>query len=52
MAGYNLLEPVLSLEKPRGFLYLYDVALNTSLGGEADIDNLGVTILLVYEEAA
>ncbi len=52
VAGYNLLEAVISLEKPSGFLYLYDVDLQSSVGGEADIDNLGNRILLVYEEAA
>lgn len=52
VAGYNLLEPVISLEKPPGFLYLYDVDLKTSVGNEADIDNLGNRILFVYEEAA
>ena len=52
VAGYNLLEPVLSLEKPPGFLYLYDVDLKTSVGREADINSLGNRILLVYEQAA
>lgn len=49
IAGYNLLDALLSLDKPSGFLYLYDVDLNTSVGNEADIDSLGNRILLVYE---
>lgn len=49
VAGYNYLDSVLSFEKPPGALYLYDVDLKTSVGGEADINSLGDRILLVYE---
>lgn len=51
VAGYNLLEAIVTLDKPPGSLYLYDVDLKTSLGKEADIDTLGDRILLVYESA-
>lgn len=51
VAGYNLLDAIVSLDKPGGFLYLYDVDFKTSVGNEADIDTLGDRILLVYEPA-
>ena len=51
VAGYNLLDSVLSIDKPRGSLYLYDIDLKTSSGREADIDTFGIRILLVYEPA-
>lgn len=48
--GLNLLDVVLSLEKPSGFLYLYDTSLNSPLGEDIrDINDLGDKILLVYE---
>lgn len=48
-AGYNLLDAIVSLDKPPGKLYLYDTELKTILGNEADINTLGSTIWLVYE---
>ena len=49
VAGYNMLDSVLALEKPPGALYLYDVNLKSSVGKEPAIDNLGNRILLVYQ---
>ena len=51
VAGYNLLDAIVSLDKPPGKLYLYDAELKTVLGREADIDTLGNSVWLVYEPA-
>ena len=50
IAGYNLLDSAISAEKLPGFLYLYDVDLQTSLGKDPGINDLGDRIILVYEE--
>ncbi len=50
VSGYNLLDAVLSIDKPAGALYLYDIDLKTSVGRDIEnIDELGNRILLVYE---
>lgn len=51
VAGYELLEAVISIDKPPGKLYLYDIDLKTTQGQEADRDNFGDRIILVYEPA-
>jgi len=50
IAGYNLLDSAISAEKLPGSLYLYDVDLQTSLGNDPGINDLGDRIILVYEE--
>jgi hypothetical protein len=51
VAGYNLLDSAIDAEKLSGALYVYDKDLQTPLGYDPGLNDLGNNIILVYEAA-